>query len=57
MIMILLKSLGKRTSIGSYYDEKSLTKCYWDGVKRPEGRLSDNIEQPARSFYANSKVE
>ena len=32
MIMILLKSLGKRTSIGSYYDEKSLTKCYWDGV-------------------------
>ena len=26
MIMILLKSLGKRTSIGSYYDEKSLTK-------------------------------
>ena len=21
------------------------------------GRLSDNIEQPARSFYANSKVE
>ena len=28
MIMILLKSLGKRTSIGSYYDEKSLTKCY-----------------------------
>ena len=31
MIMILLKSLGKRTSIGSYYDEKSLTKCYWDG--------------------------
>lgn len=29
MIMILLKSLGKRTSIGSYYDEKSLTKCYW----------------------------
>jgi len=26
--MILLKSLGKRTSIGSYYDEKSLTKCY-----------------------------
>ena len=34
MIMILLKSLGKRTSIGSYYDEKSLTKCYWDGVFR-----------------------
>lgn len=33
MIMILLKSLGKRTSIGSYYDEKSLTKCYWDGDK------------------------
>lgn len=33
MIMILLKSLGKRTSIGSYYDEKSLTKCYWDGVQ------------------------
>ena len=32
MIMILLKSLGKRTSIGSYYDEKSLTKCYGDGV-------------------------
>ena len=32
MIMILFKSLGKRTSIGSYYDEKSLTKCYWDGV-------------------------
>lgn len=31
MIMILLKSLGKRTSIGSYYDEKSLTKCYWGG--------------------------
>ena len=31
MIMILFKSLGKRTSIGSYYDEKSLTKCYWDG--------------------------
>ena len=28
MIMILFKSLGKRTSIGSYYDEKSLTKCY-----------------------------
>ena len=33
MIIILFKSLGKRTSIGSYYDEKSLTKCYWDGVK------------------------
>ena len=32
MIMILFKSLRKRTSIGSYYDEKSLTKCYWDGV-------------------------
>ena len=32
MIIILFKSLGKRTSIGSYYDEKSLTKCYWDGV-------------------------
>ena len=32
MVMILYKSLGKRTSIGSYYDEKSLTKCYWDGV-------------------------
>ena len=31
MIIILFKSLGKRTSIGSYYDEKSLTKCYWDG--------------------------
>ena len=28
MIIILFKSLGKRTSIGSYYDEKSLTKCY-----------------------------
>ena len=28
MVMILYKSLGKRTSIGSYYDEKSLTKCY-----------------------------
>ena len=26
MIIILFKSLGKRTSIGSYYDEKSLTK-------------------------------
>ena len=34
MIIILFKSLGKRTSIGSYYDEKSLTKCYWDGVFR-----------------------
>ena len=34
MIMILLKSLGKRTSIGSYYDEKSLTKCY---CPRPRG--------------------
>ena len=34
MVMILYKSLGKRTSIGSYYDEKSLTKCYWDGVFR-----------------------
>ena len=33
MIMILFKSLRKRTSTGSYYDEKSLTKCYWDGVK------------------------
>ena len=32
MIMILFKSLRKRTSTGSYYDEKSLTKCYWDGV-------------------------
>ena len=32
MIIILFKSLGKRTSIGSYYDEKSLTKYYWDGV-------------------------
>ena len=31
MIMILFKSLRKRTSTGSYYDEKSLTKCYWDG--------------------------
>ena len=30
--MIRYKSLRKRTSIGSYYDEKSLTKCYWDGV-------------------------
>ena len=29
--MILFKSLRKRTSTGSYYDEKSLTKCYWDG--------------------------
>lgn len=28
MIIILFKSLGKRTSIGSYCDEKSLTKCY-----------------------------
>ena len=28
MIMILFKSLRKRTSTGSYYDEKSLTKCY-----------------------------
>ena len=37
MIMILFKSLGKRTSIGSYYDEKSLTKCYWDGVGGPFG--------------------
>ena len=34
MIMILFKSLRKRTSTGSYYDEKSLTKCYWDGVIR-----------------------
>lgn len=32
MVMILYKSLGKRTPIGSYSDEKSLTKCYWDGV-------------------------
>ena len=31
--MILFKSLRKRTSTGSYYDEKSLTKCYWDGDK------------------------
>lgn len=31
MIMILFKSLRKRTSTGSYYDEKSLTKCYWYG--------------------------
>ena len=28
-----------------------------DGVSGSMGRLSDNIEQPARSFYANSKVE
>lgn len=42
MIIILFKSLGKRTSIGSYYDEKSLTKCYWDGVKwLSKIRLSD----------------
>ena len=40
MIMILLKSLGKRTSIGSYYDEKSLTKCYWDGVSGSMGTES-----------------
>ena len=49
MIMILFKSLRKRTSTGSYYDEKSLTKCYWDGVfrlfstKKPENSVPNGL--------------
>ena len=41
MVMILYKSLGKRTSIGSYYDEKSLTKCY---CPRPHWPPHNNSE-------------
>ena len=45
MIMILLKSLGKRTSIGSYYDEKSLTKCYCPRPHWPPLAFPDSISQ------------
>ena len=41
MIMILFKSLGKRTSIGLYYDEKSLTKCY---CPRPCGSFGSTCQ-------------